>query len=221
MKRRTLTIMAAMAVILGGFFAASRVSSGVAQDATGTAAAATGPITTKLTTVDGKDAGTATFTPGADGAITVKVSVQNLSEGTHGIHVHAWGVCEAAGDKPFDSAGGHFNPGDALHGGPPAAMKQTATSVATPGAVSGHAGDLGNIKVDKDGKGTLEVVTDRFTLAAGDLSLQDKNGSSVVIHAKEDDLKTDPSGKSGARVACGVIAPSTIPAPDKSGTPKP
>ncbi len=221
MKRGTLTIMAAMAVILGGLFAASRVSTGTAQDATGTAVTANAPVTSKLTTVDGKDAGTATFTAGADGAITVKVSVQNLSEGTHGIHVHAWGLCEAGGDKPFDSAGGHFNPGDVLHGGAPSTLKQTATSVATPGATAGHAGDLGNIKVGKDGKGTLEIVTDRFTLAAGDLSLQDKNGSAIVVHAKEDDLKTDPSGKSGARIACGVIFPSTIPARDKAGTPNP
>lgn len=221
MKRGTLTIMAAMAVILGGLFAASRISSGNAQDATATAAPSGAPVTAKLTTTDGKDAGTATFTTGADGAVTVKVDAQNLSEGTHGIHVHSWGLCEAAGDKPFDSAGGHFNPGDVLHGGPPSAMKQTVTSVATPGAAAGHAGDLGNIKIGKDGKGTLEIVTDRFTLAAGDLSLQDKNGSAIVIHAKEDDLKTDPSGKSGARVACGVIFPSTIPAPERSGTPKP
>lgn len=221
MKRGTLTIMTSLAVIIAGLFAASRVSTGTAQDATGTAAPVVAPVTAKLTTVDGKDAGTATFTPGADGAVSVKVSVQNLSEGTHGIHVHAWGFCDAAGDKPFRSAGGHFNPSDVLHGGPPTAMKQTATSIATQGALAGHAGDLGNIKVGKDGKGSLEIVTNRFTLSAGDLSLQDKNGSSIVIHAKEDDLKSNPNGKSGDRVACGIVFPSTIPAPERSGTPKP
>ena len=71
----------------------------------------------------------------------------------------------------------------------------------------GHAGDLGNITVNADGTGTATVQTDRFTLSEGEFSLQDMDGSAILIHAGADDLMTDPSGDSGDRIACGVVFP--------------
>ena len=118
------------------------------------------------------------------------------------------GACDPAGDTPFASAAGHYNPTGAAHGGPPATgatgSPEAADAVGTPGAAPGHAGDLGNITVDASGAGQLQITTDRFRLA----ELGDADGSALVVHADRDDLQTDPSGNSGGRIACGVIVPS-------------
>ena len=109
--------------------------------------------------------------------------------GTHGIHVHEVGVCEA---PSFESAGAHFNPEHKQHGienenGP-------------------HAGDLPNIEIDEDGSAQLTFYSKAVTLKLNEPnSLFDEDGSSIVIHEKPDDYKTDPAGNSGARIACGVI----------------
>ena len=109
--------------------------------------------------------------------------VQNLTPGKHGLHIHEKGDCSAADAA---SAGAHFNPTQQHHGGPMTAEH--------------HAGDLGNIEADSSGKAIVSWK--------GKLSLSGKDsiiGKSVVVHEKEDDLTTDPSGNSGARIACGVI----------------
>jgi Cu-Zn family superoxide dismutase len=126
--------------------------------------------------------------------VTVSVTAEGIPPGEHGIHVHGVGVCDRSGSDPFASAGGHFNPTGAPHGGPDEA--------------NAHAGDLGNITADEK----IEVATDRFTLSEGPLSLSDIDGSALVIHADRDDLMTDPAGESGARIACGVITrlPETL-----------
>lgn len=172
------------------------------------AASPTAPIQVTLTDVAGAQVGTATLTQGADNVVTVSVTVQGLEPGDHGIHIHARGECNPAGERPFGSAGPHFNPTDVAHGGPPVAGEQPAAS---PAPTVGHAGDLGNITVGEDGTGTLEIRSGRFTLGQGEASLVDQSGSSLVIHANPDDLVTDPAGKSGGRIACGVISPNTVP----------
>jgi len=139
----------------------------------------------------GQPAGTATLTE-VSGGVRVVVEARGLPPGQKGVHIHEVGKC----DPPqFTSAGGHFNPGKRQHGllnpeGP-------------------HAGDLPNITIGGDGTGRLETTTDRISLAAGPNSLLDADGSAVVIHVAPDDFKTDPTGNSGGRAACGVIVRET------------
>ena len=136
----------------------------------------------------GEEVGTATLAEGDDGRVTVAVAAEGIPAGEHGIHVHGVGICDPSGAVPFASAGGHFNPTGAPHGGPD-----------DPNA---HAGDLGNITAGEE----IAVTTDRFTLSEGTLSLSDIDGSAILIHANPDDLETDPDGGSGARIACAVLA---------------
>lgn len=163
----------------------------------------------------GEEVGLAQLTESAD-TVTVTVEVTDLTPGEHGIHVHEVGLCEPSGDEPFSSAGGHFNPTGASHGGPPDLTTAAlgATPEGTPEPLTGHAGDLGNITAGQNGAGSVVVTTDRFTLSPGEATLFDEDGSAIVIHADPDDLTTEPSGNSGARVACGVIAPAR-----ETGTP--
>jgi Cu-Zn family superoxide dismutase len=126
--------------------------------------------------------GTATFTKVGDD-VQVVADIQGLKPGKHGFHIHEKGDCSA---PDAASAGAHFNPTMKHHGGPD--------------NLDHHSGDLGNIETDASGKTHLDWK--------GKLSLSGKDsiiGKSVVVHEKEDDLKTDPSGNSGARVACGAI----------------
>lgn len=147
--------------------------------------------TATLHTSDGKDAGTATFTQKGTDAVTVKLKLENLSPGEHGVHIHAKGVCDA---PDFKSAGGHFNPAGKQHG--------------FENSNGHHNGDLPkNVTVGADGKATASFLVQNLSLApdATD-SLLANGGTSIMVHEKADDMKTDPSGASGNRVACGVIA---------------
>jgi Cu-Zn family superoxide dismutase len=131
--------------------------------------------------------GTATFTELARG-VRIVVRTQALPPGPHGLHIHEVGKCES---PAFTTAGGHFNPEKKPHG--------------TLNPAGPHAGDLPNITIGPDGTGWLEAIASRMTLGRGPLSLFDADGSAVVIHAAPDDYKTDPTGNSGDRIACGVI----------------
>jgi Cu-Zn family superoxide dismutase len=135
----------------------------------------------------GQPVGAATLTQ-VGRALRIVVEVQGLPPGAKAVHVHAAGRCEAPG---FTSAGDHFNPHGRQHG---------ALNPAGP-----HAGDLPNITIGADGKGRLETTTELMTLLSGPASLFDGDGSALVIHAAPDDYRTDPTGNSGARSACGVI----------------
>ena len=128
--------------------------------------------------------GNVTFTQVSDG-VKIVADVDGLKPGKHGFHIHE----KADLSKPdLSSAGGHFNPGHHKHGGPDEAEH--------------HAGDLGNLEADEQGHAHLEWVSK-------DLSIDDPKtgviGHSAIIHEKEDDLKTDPSGNSGGRIAGGAI----------------
>src|SRR5947208_4214969 len=131
-----------------------------------------------------KVSGTVIFTEEADG-VQVQAEITGLTPGNHGFHVHEFGDC-SAGDA--SSAGAHFNPTNKPHAGSDATER--------------HVGDMGNVEADASGKANLEYVDHHISLTNDQQSVI---GRSVVVHAKADDLKSQPSGDSGARVACGVI----------------
>jgi superoxide dismutase, Cu-Zn family len=157
----------------------------VAATAAGISAA-----TAVLTGADGKTVGRATVTQTTDG-LHVVVSANGLPPGMHGVHIHTTGSCTP---PDFKTAGGHWNPTMKQHGKDnPAGM---------------HMGDLPNLNVDPNGNGTVDFVVAGGSLGGGTNALLDSDGASVVVHAGPDDYKTDPAGNSGARIACGVLAPS-------------
>jgi Cu-Zn family superoxide dismutase len=124
--------------------------------------------------------------------VLIKLQIKGLPPGQHAFHIHSAGKCE----PPFTSAGGHFNPAHAHHG-----MLSG----------EGHAGDMPNLHVPQSGDLSVEVLNRQVTLEKGKPnSLFDDDGSSLVIHAKADDYKTDPAGNAGDRIACGVIMPSGV-----------
>lgn len=140
-----------------------------------------------LKNAEGKEVGTATFTPAA-GGVEVQVRVAHLPPGTHGIHIHAVAKCEP---PEFKSAGGHFNPAGKKHG--------------LHNPEGAHAGDMPNLTVGRSGEAKATITAKGATLGEGDGSLFGPDGTALVIHADPDDEKTDPAGNSGARIACGVI----------------
>lgn len=134
---------------------------------------------TQNSTVEGQ----ATFTK-AEHGVAVSVHLAGLTPGPHGFHIHEFGDCSAADGT---SAGGHFNPTGEPHAGPMDAKR--------------HTGDLGNIEAGQDGVAKLEYVDPRASFEGENSVL----GRGVIVHAKADDLKTQPTGDAGGRVACGVI----------------
>jgi Cu-Zn family superoxide dismutase len=127
--------------------------------------------------------GTITFTASGN-EVKVVADVTGLTPGKHGFHVHEFGDCSS---PDGNSAGGHFNPTHKQHGAPDAADR--------------HDGDLGNVVADSSGKAHLEWTDKVMKLSGPDTII----GRSMIVHEKEDDLKTQPTGNSGGRLACGVI----------------
>ena len=120
--------------------------------------------------------------------LVLQVTAQGLPPGPHGLHLHTVGRC----DPPdFASAQGHWNPTTRQHG---------SANPAGP-----HAGDLPNLTIGSDGRGRLETLLNPQARAAGTAGIFDADGTALVVHAAADDLRTDPSGASGARIACGVL----------------
>ena len=117
------------------------------------------------------------------GGTYLRIAVQGLAPGDHGLHLHAVGRCDPPG---FQGAGAHWNPAGRQHG-----------HLNPAGA---HLGDLPNLTVSANGRGAINFMV------AGQLA--DADGTSLVVHAKPDDYKTDPSGNSGDRIACAVLAPA-------------
>ncbi len=120
--------------------------------------------------------------------VGLELHLHSLTSGEHAIHFHQVPKCET---PDFRSAGGHFNPEGKKHG--------------FDNPDGHHAGDMTNFKVDGEGKAEVRLEDKDVTLKDGPHSLFSNGGTAIVIHAKADDYKTDPSGNSGDRVACGVI----------------
>lgn len=151
-------------------------------NASGGQAGATQAVAT-LQNAQGAAAGSATAAA-SEGGIMVSLRVEGLPAGEHGVHVHTTGRCDAPG---FESAGGHWNPTGAQHG-----LEEPAGQ---------HAGDMPNLNVDQNGRGSLD-----YRLQGGSLeAMLDADGAAFVVHASADDQRTEPSGNSGGRIACGVF----------------
>lgn len=144
------------------------------------------PARAELFDTSGRNVGLAFATQMGNG-LTITVAASGLSSGAHGVHVHQTGACNP---PDFNSAGPHWNPSGRQHGKDnPAGM---------------HRGDLPNILIGANGEGSMEYVIPTASLA-GPGGILDADGGSIVIHATADDNRTDPSGNSGARIACGVF----------------
>ncbi|WP_342514165.1 superoxide dismutase family protein [Sporosarcina sp. FSL K6-1522] len=145
-------------------------------------------VVAPILNTEGNQIGEVSFTEEEDGVI-IELAAEGLPPGTKGIHIHETGVCTP---PDFTSAGGHFNPKKKEHG------------FENPKGF--HLGDLPNIEVDADGKVSAKMKDNEITLKSGaDNSILDRDGSALVIHEKADDYKTDPSGNSGARIACAAV----------------
>jgi Cu-Zn family superoxide dismutase len=146
-------------------------------------------VTVELKNGKGESVGTAVITATGKQGVRIKLDLKNLPPGQHALHFHEMAKCEG---PDFTTAGAHFNPDKKMHG-----LKNPQGA---------HAGDMNNFNVSANGT-SMQTVTNKFVNLGdnGGTALFGGNGTALVIHAKADDQKTDPSGNSGDRIACGVV----------------
>ncbi len=139
---------------------------------------------------DGKVIGSVALTQTPNGVL-IAAKIEGLPAGEHGFHIHEKGVCDAA--DGFKSAGGHYAPNGHDHG-----IKE---------ATGPHAGDMPNQFVGEDGVLEAHVLNSAVTLGEGSNSLNDADGSALMVHSGADDYISQPSGAAGSRIACAVLSP--------------
>ena len=185
MRNRTwMALVAGLAIVAGAFPTTPPTRKPVARNRPTTEMS---KVTMAVAMVEGlgdhRVKGKVTFTQKADG-VEIVGEFTGLQPGQHGFHIHEFGDCSMADGK---CAGGHFNPNGGKHSSPEDPNR--------------HAGDLGNLKADSTGKASFKMNDSMLSLSGPNSVI----GRSVIVHAKADDMKTQPSGDSGDRIGCGVI----------------
>lgn len=195
MKARSLSLLTFSAVLAFSFSACNNPSSQSGSDGSDTSAAEDPMMTesaakTAVANIsplgDEGISGTVTFTE-ENGEVKMVANIASPGNGTHAIHIHENGDCSSPDGS---SAGGHWNPTNEDHG--------------KWGEAPFHRGDIGNIEVGDDGKGTLELTTDLWCLDCPD-STKNIVGHAIIVHEMHDDFHSQPSGNAGSRKGCAVI----------------
>lgn len=147
-------------------------------------------IESDILRANGDVIGSVTVTSLGKDGVQVNVVVRDILAGTHAMHFHEFGKCDA---PDFTSSGGHYNPDGKAHGmnmpdGP-------------------HAGDMMNVEADAAGNGVFNVINDRVSISGehGLHPLLDSDGTALILHERADDYETQPTGAAGARIGCAVL----------------